>query len=197
MSNRSSVCFLVVLFLRETLQLVDQSRTNGRALNGKLSALPNNYTGRGSGRRSASAAASLPANRWQDVKTVSCLCVRVCVYVCVFLFAGPRTSFPHPGHHLSASRSSVARPGCRLPLGPAVASGLHDVPATSRSALQPFFTLAQFSKRRRRDLRASCHLSFAKGTCDTLCGTLLFCAGVLVAGPIFGRSTVIPSGWHQ
>lgn len=161
---------------------MDLWRTDGRALKDKLRAFPNNYTRKGSDRRSAYATAGLPV-----AGSASRLSA-----VCVFfsLLAGPRTSFSHPAHHLSASRS-VPRPGCLLPQGPAVASGPDIVPATSRTALQRFshshvFQKARFA-RRLWDLRARCHLSFAIGTCNTLCGTLLFCALRLVAFPIFIR----------
>lgn len=84
--NSFSTCTMILFTSRQNGRITalfvflcfcfwNRSLTNGRALNDKLSALSNNYTATGSDHRSASSAVGLPANRWQAVKTVSCLCV--------------------------------------------------------------------------------------------------------------------------
>lgn len=178
----TALFILSLLFFWKTITLVDLWHTGGRALKDKLRALLNNYTRKGSDRRSAFATAGLPVAG--SASRLSAVCVfflsllahehrshiQRIIYLPVIAFLGPAVcSRRVPWSHLD--RTSFRQLPARL---------------NKRFSHLHIFQKACFA-RRRWDLRASCHLSFAIGTCNTLCGTLLFCALCLVAFPIFIR----------
>lgn len=161
MPNHSSV-FFFLSFLK-TLTLVDVSHTDGRALKDKLRVLPNDYTRKGSDRRSASTMAGLPiAGSASRLSAVCVFFLLPCWPTNVVLSSS--ASFISP--RLSAPRGSCS----------CVWTGQHsgNFPLCSPTVFAPARSPKGMFRTAALRRASEGPPVFTKGTCDALCGCCYF-----------------------